>query len=126
MKQLKSNKTPEWKWVEYDFRDFRRFFTRKLIIRQRDCKNRRRNSKKALISPHPLTNFEIEEYYESEPRFNGVYSRDNLPKIIKSGPYIVNLDEYANTGTHWIALYVKNNEVTYFDSFGVEHVPEDI
>ena len=126
MKQLKSNKTPEWKWVEYDFRDFRRFFTRKLIIRQRDCKSRRRNSKKALIPPHPLTNFEIEEYYESEPRFNGVYSRDNLPKTIKSGPYIVNLDEYANTGTHWIALYVKNNEVTYFDSFGVEHVPEDI
>ena len=41
--------------------------------------------KKALRLPHPLTNFEIEDYYENEPRCNGVYSRDNLPKIIKSG-----------------------------------------
>ena len=31
--------------------------------------------------PHPLTNFEIQKYYKNEPRFNGVYSRDNLPKI---------------------------------------------
>ena len=32
-----------------------------------------------LMSPHPLTNFEIQKYYENEPRFNGVFSRDNLP-----------------------------------------------
>ena len=76
--------------------------------------------------PHLLTNFEIRNYYENEPRFNGVYSRDNLPKIIKNGAYIINLDEYADVGTHWIALYVKNNEVIYFDSFGVAHVPEEI
>ena len=75
---------------------------------------------------HPLANFEIQEYYKNEPRFNGVYSRDNLPKTIKNGAYIVNLDNYKNTGTHWIALYVKNNEITYFDSFGVEHVPKEI
>ena len=58
-----------------------------------------------------LTNFEMQEYYESEPRFNGVYSRDNLPKTIKDGTYVINLDEYADVGTHWIALYVKNNEI---------------
>ena len=77
---------------------------------------------------HPLTNFEITEYYENEPRFNGVYSRNNLPRMIKSGAYIINLDEYADVGTHWIAFYVNvtNNEVIYFDSFGVEHVPEEI
>ena len=63
--------------------------------------------KKALIPPHPLTNFEIKEYYENEPRFNGVYSRDNLPKTIKNGAYVINLYEYADVGTHWIALYVK-------------------
>ena len=57
---------------------------------------------------HPLANFEIQEYYKNEPRFNGVYSRDNLPKTIKNVAYIVNLDNYKNTGTHWIALYVKN------------------
>ena len=39
---------------------------------------------------------------------------------------IVNLDNYKNTGTHWIALYVKNNEIIYFDSIGVEHVSKEI
>ena len=78
------------------------------------------------MPPQPLTNFEIEEYYKNEPRFNSVYSRDNLPKTIKNGAYIINLDEYADVGTHWIALYVKNNEVIYFDSLGVEHVPKEI
>ena len=63
--------------------------------------------KKALMPPQPLTNFEIEEYYENEPRFNGLYSRDNLPKIIKNGAYIINFHEYADAGTHWVALYVK-------------------
>ena len=79
------------------------------------------------MSPHPLTNFEIKNYYENEAsRFNGVYSRDNLPKTIKNGAYVINLDEYADVGTHWITLYVKDNEITYFDSFGVEHVPKEI
>ena len=57
--------------------------------------------------------------YENKPRFNGVYSRDNLPKIIKNGAYVINLDEYAEVGTRWIVLYGKNNEVVYFDSFGL-------
>ena len=74
---------------------------------------------------HPLTNFEIQKYYQNEPRFNGVYSRDNLPKI-KDGAYVINLDEYSDIGTHWIALYVLNNDVTYFDSFRVEHTPKEI
>ena len=82
--------------------------------------------KKALMPAHPLPNFEIQEYYKNESRFNGVYSRDNLPKTIKNGAYVINLDEYEDIGTHWIALYVKNNEITYFDSFGVEHVPKEI
>ena len=77
------------------------------------------------MSPHSLTNFEIQKYYQNEPRFNGVYSRDNLPKI-KDGAYVINLDEYSDIGTHWVALYVQNNNVTYFDSFGVEHIPKEI
>ena len=77
------------------------------------------------MPPHPLTNFEIQKYYQNEPRFNGVYSRDNLPKI-KDGAYVINLDEYSDIGTHWVALYVQNNDVTYFDSFGVEHVQKEI
>ena len=77
--------------------------------------------------PHPLTNFEVQKYYQNEPRFNGVFFRDNLPKI-KDRAYVINLDEYPDIGTHWLALYVNNNNsnnnnnnnsVTYFDSFGV-------
>ena len=49
-----------------------------------------------LLPFHPLTNFEISEYYKNEPRFNGVYSRNNLPKAIKKGTYVINLDEYEN------------------------------
>ena len=65
------------------------------------------------------------KYYENESRFNGVYSRDNLPNKIKDGAYVINLDEYSDIGTHWIALWVNNN-VTYFESFGVEHIPKEI
>ena len=56
----------------------------------------------------------------------GVYSRDNLPDKIKDEAYIINLDEYSDIGAHWIALYVNNKTVTYFDSFGVEHIPKEI
>ena len=59
------------------------------------------------MPPHPLTNFEIQKYYENEPRFNGVFSRDNLLKKIKDGAYVINLDEHKDTGTHWIALFCK-------------------
>ena len=78
------------------------------------------------LPPHPLTNFEIQEYYQNEPRFNGVFSRHNLPNTIKNGAYVINLDEYHDIGTHWVALYVNNKTITYFDSFGVEHIPKEI
>ena len=78
------------------------------------------------MMPHPLTNFEIQKYYENESRFNGVYSRANLPNKIKDGVYVINLDEHVDTGTHWIALFWNKNEIVYFDSFGVEHIPEEI
>ena len=83
--------------------------------------------------PRSLTNFEIQKYYQNdaqrslknETRFNGVYSRDDLTKI-KDGAYVINLDKYSDIGTHRIAsLYVLNNDVTYFDSFGIEHTPQE-
>ena len=79
-----------------------------------------------MIPPHLLINFEIQKYYQNGHRYNGVYSRDLLSKTIKNGTYVINLDEYADVGAHWIALYVKNIAVTYFDSFDVEHVPKEI
>ena len=86
------------------------------------------------MSTHPLTNFEIQKHYQNKPRFNGVYSRDNLPKIKNGAAYVINFYEYSDTGTHWVAFYVgraspkdvKNNDVIYFHSFGVEHIPKEI
>ena len=79
-----------------------------------------------LIPPHPLTNFDMQKYYQNEPRFNGVYSRNNLTKKIKDSAYVINLDKYADKGIHWIALFCNRSEIVYFDSFGVKHVPEEI
>ena len=66
-----------------------------------------------LIPYHPLTNFEIQKCHQNEPRFNGVYSRDNLQKT-KDGAYIINLDEYSDIRTHWVTLCVQNNDVILF------------
>ena len=70
---------------------------------------------------HPLTNFEIQKDYQNELKFNGVYSRNNLPKI-KNVAYVINIDEYESIGTHQIVSNVNNYRVTYFDCFGVEHI----
>ena len=74
---------------------------------------------------HPLANFEIQKYYQNEPRFSGVYSKDNLLDKIKDVAYVIHLDEYSDMGTHWIAFYALNN-LTYFDSFVVENFPKEI
>ena len=55
-----------------------------------------------------------------------MYSRNNLPNKIKKGAYVINLDEYENTGTYWVSLFVKPIYTVYFDSFGVEHIPKEI
>ena len=73
------------------------------------------------MSPHRFTNFKCKVII----KFNGVYSRNNLLKI-KGGAYIINLDEYESIETHWIVLYVNDNNLTYFDSFWVEHIPKEI
>ena len=82
------------------------------------------------MPPHPSSNFEIQKYYQNELRFNGVHSRDNLPKRnsaeIKDGAYIINLDNNLDIGTHCIALYIQNSNLIYFNSFGVEHIPREI
>ena len=72
---------------------------------------------------HPLTNFEIQRRYENESKFNGVYSRNNLSRIM-NGAYTIKTDHCESIGTHWITLYVNGNNVTYFDSFGVKYIPK--
>ena len=79
-----------------------------------------------LVLPHPLTNFEKQKYYQNKPGFNTLYSRNNPPKKINDRAYVMNLDEYADVGAHCIALFSNRCEIVYFDSFGVEHVSEEI
>ena len=62
----------------------------------------------------------MQKYYQDEPRFNGAYSITNLPEL-RDRDYVINFDEYKSIGTHWVALHVNGENVTYFDSFGVEH-----
>ena len=83
-------------------------------------------NKDFLMPPHPLTNLETQSYSQNEPKFNGVYSRENLLDKIKDEACVTNLDEYADIGTYWIALYSNGNTITYFDSFEVEHFPKEI
>ena len=76
--------------------------------------------------PHPLTNFETQRHYQNEPRFNSIYSNDNLPNKIKDRTYVISLDEYTDIGTQWIALYALNDDVIYFDSLGVKSIPKEV
>ena len=62
------------------------------------------------MPPHPLTNFKIQKYCQNEPRFNGASFRDYLPKI-KDEAYVINFVEYSDIGTHWVALYVRNDDL---------------
>ena len=80
--------------------------------------------KKFLIPPHPLTNFEIQNFYQNEPRFNGLNSRNNL--LYEKGVYIIKIDEFIVVGNHWTALYALNNDIIFFNSFGVDHISKEI
>ena len=59
-----------------------------------------------------LTNCEIKKYYQNKRRLHGIYSKDSMPKK-KDGDYVINVDEYSDIGTDWIALYSLNNDVTF-------------
>ena len=99
-------------------------------VKKPQQKDKIKKQKGFLMPPHPLTNFEIQKYYQNEPRFNGIYSRDNLSERssteIKDRAYVINLDEYCDIGTHWISLYEQNNDANYFDIFGVQHILKEI
>ena len=75
--------------------------------------------------PYPLTNFEIQRYYQNETKFNDVSSRNRSPNS-KEGAYVINLDEYKSVGTQWKAFYFNGTDATHFDSFRVECIPLEI
>ena len=78
-----------------------------------------------IFNPHPLTNFEVQKYDQNEPKFNGVYSRYNLP-IKKDEADGINLDDYESIGTHSITLYVNGDNASYFNSFGAKNILKEI
>ena len=63
---------------------------------------------KVLVLLHPLNNIEITNYFKCEPRFNGVCSRNNLPKI-KDGAYVINHDDEKSKGTHRVSLFIDRD-----------------
>ena len=78
-----------------------------------------------MITPYPITNFEIEKYYLNELKLKGAHSRNNLLKI-KDEAYVINLDKWKLINTYWIVLYVNDDNVTCFDRFGEEYVLKEI
>ena len=80
---------------------------------------------------HPLTNFETQKYLQNENKFNDVYSWNNWAKV-KEGTYVIILDEHESIWTHWMALYLKDNNrrasynAIYFYNFGAEHILKKI
>ena len=86
-----------------------------------------------LKRPHPLTNFEIKEYYQNQQRL--VFFLETMvvfvlettcQKTIKDGGDLINLNEHADAGSHWIASFCNSREIVYFCNLSVEHVPEEI
>ena len=74
---------------------------------------------------HPLNHFETQKYYQNKPKFNAIYSRNDLSKR-KDRAYVINLDGYELIEIYWVALYANTKNVTYFDCFGVEHISKEI
>ena len=81
--------------------------------------------KNFLVLLHPLNNVKITNYFNYESRFNGVFSRNNLPRI-KDGAYIIKLDDKNSKGTHWISLFIDRNAAVYFESFEIEYISQNI
>ncbi len=74
-----------------------------------------------------LSNFDIQDILEYHNlNINGIFNKDDMPKKLKKGFYIINLDKKFNSGTHWTCLYYINpNYSIYFDAFGF-YPPEEI
>ena len=77
------------------------------------------------MPPNSLNNFKIQKYYQNEPAVNGLYLRNNLPKI-KDWVYVINLDVYELIRTFLVVLYVNGDNVNYLNNFRVEYISKEI
>ena len=78
-----------------------------------------------MVPLHHLNNIEITNLFRYEPRFNSVFSRNNLPRI-KDGTYFINLDDKNSKRAHWVLLFIDRNTAIYFHSFGIGHIPQEV
>ena len=81
--------------------------------------------KNFVVSLVALSKIEIAYYFKYKPRFNDVFSRNNLPRI-KDEPYVKSLNDKNCTGTHWVSLFIHKKVAIYFDSFGTEYIPQEL
>ena len=80
---------------------------------------------KSFSSAPSLNNIEITNYFKYEPRFNSIFSRNNLPRI-NDGAYVIHLDDKNSKGTYWVSVFIDRNKTVYFHSFGIGLFPQEI
>ena len=78
-----------------------------------------------VLGSSPVAVIEITNSFSDEPRFNGVFSRNNLARI-KDGAYVISLDDKNSKGTYWVSLFINKNVAIYFDSFGIDYIPQEV
>ena len=102
------------------------FFSSKRYKWKRSQRNKKSiYGEKFLVLLRPSSNIDITKYFNYESRFNGVFSRNNLPRI-KDGAYVINLDDKKSKETNWISLFIDRNTALHFDSFGIEYIPQEV
>ena len=92
---------------------------------EEELERKRIYEQRFLVPLQPLSNIKITKHFSHKPRFNGIFSRNNLSRI-KDGPYVINLDDKNSKATHWVSLFINRNTVVYFDSFGIEYIPQEV
>ena len=80
---------------------------------------------KIFSSTPSFKQYKITNYFNNDPKFNGVFLRKNLHRI-KDEAYVINLDHKNSKGTHWVSLFIDRNIALYFDSFAIEYIPLDV
>ena len=121
------------KWISWCFvSTFNRFISatsNSFSSKRYKWKNSQKSRKKIygwkfLVPLHLLNNIEITNYFKYEPKFNGVCSRNILPRI-KDEAY-VNVDNKKSREIHWISLFIDRNTAVYFDYFVIEYIPQKV
>ena len=75
---------------------------------------------------YPISNFKINEILKNDENYIGTFSKDNVPILKNNESSIVNLADSFNKGTHWIGMKFINKKLFYFDSYGIEFIPDII